>query len=376
LPEEEVLLEKTDILVIGAGIIGTSAAFFLSQENSSVTLIDKSCIGREASGATAGTMSFQNKEPRMVPFVQESTNIWRFFQERLGDAIEFRQPGGFRIAENEEELSSLYKSIEKQKKAGLEVNLVMSEELKRLAPYLGPSVVAATYYEKDGRSNPVTSCLALAAAAKENGAEVIENETVKAIKLEGKNKFLVQTSKRLFQSSCILNAAGVWSKDIFRMIGLEFPITLDPMQVMVTEPSPPIFEHIITHVRGNLTLKQVDSGNVVIGGGWKGEGDEKKSIKNVIYESMKGNVQSACRAIPALGAINLIRCWVGLEGRTPDQMPLLGPIDSFSGFFSAACVKGGWTLGPLLGKLAAEMILGRRPSLRLDEFAPGRFLER
>lgn len=367
-------MEKTDILIIGAGIIGTSAAFFLSKENSSVTLVDKSFIGREASGATAGTMSFQNKEPRLIPLVQESVNIWRFFQEKLGDEIEFRQPGGFRIAENEQELSSLRQSIEKQKKAGLEVNLLISEELKRLAPYLGSTVIAATYYKQDARSNPLTSCLALTRAARENGVQVIEKEAVKAIRLESRNKFIVQTSKHFFQSSCILSAAGVWSKDIFKMIGLHFPITLDPMQVMVTESSPPIFEHIITHVKGNLTLKQVDSGNVVIGGGWKGEGDENKSIKNIIYESMKGNIQSACRAIPSLAALNLIRCWVGLEGRTPDQMPLLGELDSFPGFFSAACVKGGWTLGPLLGKLVAEMILGRKPSLAVDEFNPRRFL--
>ncbi len=369
-------MEKTDILVIGGGIIGTSAAFFLSQEDSGVTLIDKSYIGREASGATAGTMSFQNKEPRLIPLVQESMNIWHSFQKKLGNVIEFRQPGGFRIAENNEEISLLFQSIKKQKEAGLEVNLLMSEELKRFAPYLGPSVVAATYCKKDGRSNPLTACLALATAAKENGAKIIENEKVQAIKLEGKNRFLVQTSKRLFQSYCVLNAAGVWSKDIFRMLGLEFPITLDPMQVMVTEPSPPIFEHIITHVRGNLTLKQVDSGNVVIGGGWRGEGDEKRGIKKVVYESMKENVQAACRAIPTLGAINLIRCWVGLEGRTPDKMPLLGPVDSVPGFFSASCVKGGWTLGPLLGKLAAEMIMGRKPSLCVDEFAPRRFIKR
>ena len=368
-------MEKTDILVIGAGIMGLAASFFLSEENSNVTLIDRSFIGREASGATAGTMSFQNKELSLIPFVQEGMHIWRLFHEKLGDEIEFRQPGGFRIAENKEELSALQDSVKMQRKAGLDVVFLRGEELKKIAPYLGPSVIAASYYDKDGRSNPLTTCLALARAVSKNGAKVIENEIVEGIQVENTRRFVVRTSKRMFRTSCILNAAGVWSKDIFKMIGLDFPITLDPMQAMVTEPSPPILDHIITHVRGNLTLKQVDSGNLVIGGGWKGQGDEKRNIKKLLYESMKGNIQSALRAVPALSGINMMRCWVGLEGRTPDKMPLLGELRSLPGFFTSTCVKGGWTLGPILGKLVAEAILGKKPSMPIEHFHPGRFIK-
>jgi glycine/D-amino acid oxidase-like deaminating enzyme len=211
-------------------------------------------------------------------------------------------------------------------------------------------------------------------AARLRGVSIVENEAVTAIEVEGSESFLVQTRGRLLKASCIINAAGVWSKEIFNMIGLDFPVTLDPMQVMVTEPSAPIFDRIITHVNGNLTLKQVDSGNIVIGGGWRGEGDEKRGIKRPLYQSMEGSIQSACRAIPALQFLNLIRCWVGLEGRTPDKMPLLGALDSCPGFLSASCVKGGWTLGPLLGKLISEMAMEKKSSLPVEEFNPRRFL--
>ncbi|MBE3143192.1 MAG: FAD-binding oxidoreductase [Planctomycetes bacterium] len=367
-------MERKDIVIVGAGIIGVSAAFYLSKENARVVLVDRSFIGREASGATAGTMSFQNKLPRLVPYVRHSIDLWTQLQNELGDTIEFRQPGGLRIAESEEQKAALHRSIESQKKVGLDVEFLEGGDLRNFAPFLGPSVIAATYYEGDARSNPITAPLALALAAKERGVKIIENDAVTAIEVKSNNRFLVRTKEHLLEASSVINAAGVWSNEIFKMVGHDFPVTLDPMQVMVTERSTRIFDYIITHVNGNLTLKQVDSGNVVIGGGRKGEGDEKKGIKKPLYESMKGSIQSACRAVPALQSLNLIRCWVGLEGRTPDNIPLLGALDSCPGFLSASCAKGGWTLGPLLGKLVSEMALEKESSLPVEEFHPRRFL--
>src|SRR4030042_3345073 len=134
----------------------------------------------------------------------------------------------------------------------------MGGELKKFAPFLGPSVIAATYYERDARSNPIPAPLALAQAARERGVAIFENEAVTGIQVEGPKRFLVRTRGRVLKPSCTINAAGVWSKEIFNMIGLDFPATLDPMQVMVTEPSAPIFDRIITHVDGNLPLTPAD----------------------------------------------------------------------------------------------------------------------
>jgi glycine/D-amino acid oxidase-like deaminating enzyme len=367
-------VEKIDILIIGGGIMGTSAAFFLSKRDLDVMLFDKSGIGREASGSNAGTMAIQNKKIRLVPYVRESHRIWASFQEAMGDEIEFRQPGGLRIAEDSQQMQMLRESVEQQKRLGIELELFTAKELRNFAPYIGPSVLAASYCSEDARSNPLTATMALARAAQSRGVEIHENEPVQQIRVEGGNRFLIQTLKGQYMTSYILNTAGVWAKNIFRMIGMDFPITLDPMQVMVTEQASPIFSHVITHAEGNLTLKQVDSGNVVIGGGWKSTGDAGKNIKRVKYESMKGNIQYACRAIPALRKLNLIRCWAGLEGRTPDFLPLLGQLKNVPGFYSACCIKGGQTLGPLLGRTIAELIVDGKTSLEIDGFDVNRFV--
>jgi glycine/D-amino acid oxidase-like deaminating enzyme len=339
-----------------------------------VALFDKSGIGREASGSNAGTMAIQNKKIKLVPYVQESHRIWAAFQDELGDEIEFRQPGGLRVAEDIEQSEVLRESMNEQKKLGIELELLTPKELKEFAPYIGPSVVMASFCRMDARSNPFTAARAVARAAQAGGVIIYENEPVVSIDVLEKNRYVVRTDKREIQTSSILNSAGVWSKQIFGMIGMDFSITLDPMMVMVTERAQKIFPHVITHAKGNMTLKQMDSGNVVIGGGWKSIGDEEKGIKRVKYESMQGNIQYACRVIPALKKLNLIRCWAGLEGRSPDFLPLLGELKKYPGFYSASCTKGGQTLGPLLGRTVAEIISHGTTTLPVEEWDVNRFM--
>jgi len=367
-------VEKTDVLIIGAGIVGCSAAFFLSKSDADVTLIDRSEIGREASGSTAGTMSYQNKERKLVHLTEEATKIWISYQKELEDDIEFRQTGGFRVAEDKQQFEKLCESVKWQKQVGVELDLLSKDELAVSAPYLGPSVYGASYCKWDGRSNPLMSSLAIARAAEARGVKIHVNEPVKGIEIIQKDSFLVNTSKMVYKTSCILNSAGVWSKNIFRMIGIDYPITVDPQQVMVTEQSPEIFPHIITYAKGTLTLKQVDNGNVVIGGGWKGKGSAEENIKRVSYYNMYQNIQYACRVIPALKKLNLIRCWTGLEGRSPDFLPLLGNLNLLPGFFTACCSKGGYHLGPLWGKLISDLILTGKSSIPFQEYNVNRFV--
>jgi len=367
-------VKKWDVVIIGGGIIGTSAAFFLSKQGADVILIERSEIGREASGASAGSMGLQNKELGAIPLARESLKIWAKLQEELQEDLGFRQCGGLRVAENREQLQLLKRSVAEQRKLGLEIEILSSKELKSFAPYLGPSVVAASLCEKGARGNPLLPSVALAKAAQIQGAEVHIHETVQGIRTNGRNNFLVQTPKEAYKSVCVLNSAGVWSKDIFKMIGLDFPITLSPQQMMVTEQAPKIVSHMISHVQGNLTLKQLDEGEVVIGGGWRAIGDLRRNIKKVCYESLKGNAQYASRVVPALNDLNLIRFWAGLEGRSPDRLPLLGNLHHLSGFYSATCAKGGFTLGPLMGKLVSELILGKKPSFPVAEYDVNRFV--
>lgn len=359
---------------MGGGIIGICASYFLSKKNVEVTLIEKGEIGKEASTANVGTLAVQNKDIKAIPLAREGIKTWGELQEELKENLEFHQSGGLRVTEDKPQLRLLHKAISVQKKSGLDIKFLARRELHDFAPYLGPSVVGASFCAEDSRINPFQCFAALTKAAQKNGVKIYTHERVISIKIIQKDKYLIQTTKGQYQTSCLVNCTGVWSKNIFKMINLDFPITLSPQQSMATERIPPLFPHIINHIKGKLSLKQVDSGNILIGGGWEGFGDLIRDIRNISYESLKGNIQYACQIIPKLKSLNLIRCWIGSEGRSPDRLPLLGNLKHLPGFYTASCAKGGFTLGPALAKITTDLIIKGKSSLFLPHYDVNRYI--
>ncbi|MFO7867432.1 MAG: FAD-dependent oxidoreductase [Candidatus Aminicenantes bacterium] len=368
------MLKKTDILIIGGGIVGICASYYLSKLNAEVTLIEKGEIGGEASTANAGTLAIQNKSQKAIPLAREGRKSYAELQTELGVDLEFRPAGGLRVAEDKQQFELLRQAVNDQKKTGLELELLSAKTLRDIAPYLGNSIEGASLCHEDSRINPFRCMEALTEAVQKNGVNIHLHEMLTSIQIIKKDEYLIQTTKGTYQTSCLLNCTGVWSKNIFRMINLDFPITLSPQQAMVTEKVPPQFPNIISHIKGKLTLKQVDSGNILIGGGWEGSGDLERDSRNISYESMTGNIQYALRIIPALKPINLIRCWIGFEGRTPDRLPLLGNLKQLPGFYTACCAKGGFTLGPVLAKIVTELIMTGKTFYPISDFDVNRFI--
>jgi len=366
-------MEKTDVLIIGGGIIGAAAAYFLSRDGVDVLLVEKGELGREASGATAGTLSIQNKEEKSLALAREGVRIWAELQDEIGEPLEFVRTGGLRVAETEDQVRTLEKAARRQRKSGLTVDIWDHTRLRKEAAYLSPDIAAASFCPLDSRCNPLKAVVALAEHASRQGARFRLGEAVEAIASTTADGFLVTTSRQCYHGTMVLNCTGVWSRQIFRLLGLDLPVVLSPQQVMVTEQVPPLFSHVISHIQGKLTLKQVESGNVVIGGGWEGHGDTARGLKDLEIESLMGNIRYAGRVIPGLNELYLLRCWIGFEGRTPDRLPLLGSLRSHPQFLTAGCAKGGFTMGPLLAKLAAEFIRTGKTSIPLDDFDANRF---
>jgi len=361
-------MNKTEVLIIGGGIIGVSAAYFLAGRGVDVTLVERSGIGGGATGACAGSMSLQNKELKAIPLSQEALRVWAWLQDETGEDLEFRQIGGLRVAENDAQLEKLKSSVVEQKNNGLEAQLEIfsGRKLRSFAPFLGSSAVAASYCGKDAKGNPLLAAVTIARAAQSRGAKIHPQEIVQGIEVKSPDCFEIQTSNTTYQSTRVINAAGVWAKNIFNMVNVKVPIRLSVQQAMVTEKVPRLFSRIITHVEGNLTLKQVENKSVLIGGGWKGKADAGGYTSTVQLESLKGNLERAGCVIPALRGLNLLRTWTGLEGRSPDLYPLLGPLQSLPGFYSACCARGGFTMGPVIGKLVTELIVDGGTSFPIE----------
>ena len=143
-------------------------------------------------------------------------------------------------------------------------------------------------------------------------------------------------------------------------------------QLVVTERLAPVMRTVIGIASGLLSLKQFENGTVLIGGGWQGLGDRKRGGVEIIPENLIGNLRLARYAIPALSRARVARIWLGLEAETADAMPIIGPIPGVENAFVIGSVHSGYTSGPYMGQLLADLILGRE--LPLPLFDPARLL--
>lgn len=367
-------MEEVETLVIGGGIMGVSCAFFLAAAGREVLVVDQREIGAEASGTNAGSLATQNKPAGIVRMSMAGVAEWAGLGRLAGADFEYRRSGGLRVAEDERGAEKLRAAAELQSRLGLEVFHVSGDEARAIAPYLSRRVVAANWCPSDGQCNARTATQLLAKAAAGRGARFAPRRAALGISRDRGQTVRVETQAGPVRAARLVIAAGVWSQKVAAHLGVKLQIRLRINQMMVTEATAPILRHIITHIDGVLTVKQLNCGTVLVGGGWQGWGDLERNVKGPAYESMLGNGGLAARVIPALVGLNVIRGWAGFDGRTADELPIIGPVPGWPGVFLATSCFGGFTVGPLVGRLTAEMVASGKVPPEVADFTPARYL--
>ena len=187
----------------------------------------------------------------------------------------------------------------------------------------------------------------------------------------GDEGYLLQTCAGPVRARRILIAAGAWLDGIAAMIGTHLPLTARINTVSVLERGPKVVHSVIGHATGLLTLKQKPTGSVLIGGGWQGRGTPAQGRGEVDADNLLNNLRLARFAVPQLAGRRVLRSWTGFEAHVPDYYPLAGRLPGHANAFVLGCVRGGYTIGPYIGRLMGDLILDREPELPL--FDPGRF---
>ena len=155
-------------------------------------------------------------------------------------------------------------------------------------------------------------------------------------------------------------AGGVWLEPMLRWFGIDLPVKVLVNQLAVTERLAPVLRTVLTVASGLLSLKQFANGTVLVGG-WQGRGDREQVTGTLMTENLLGNLRLAAFALPALRNGRLVRAWLGLEAETADAMPAIGPVPGTPGAYVIGSVHSGYTSGPYMGLLLADLILGRTP---------------
>ena len=353
---KRVFNQTAEICIIGGGIYGLVIAYHLVSAGSDVLIVDRGPIGMEASRANAGSVGVQNKPLKMLSHMVNAAHRWETLSDELGYDVGYERIGGFRIAHTDEDVATLEKRIPAQKAAGVPLELLKRDELRKETPYLADSVMAAAYCFLDGKADPFKTVFAYSKAIKQLGGRFLTHSPVRQIKHES-DHILVKTTQANILAGKVVNAAGAWAAAISVMMGRFLPISWVVNSVSVTETGRLIFPHLITHIRGNLTLKQAD-GRILIGGAWRGDGNPYDGRKQVNLGNFKGNINWACQAIPMIKKFRVLRSWVGFQGQSPDRLFMLGELPPFNGRqYAMVGGSGGFSLAPVYGELMAEWIL-------------------
>ena len=368
-------LMRTDVLIVGAGVLGAGTAWRLARGGKRVILADKADIGREASGANAGGIQLTPTIPELLPYEIEAERQWRTLGAEVGHDLGYTRCGGLRIAETPDELEELVAGVPTQRALGLDVRVLTRREAQAMVPALSNAVAGAIYSPQDGYAASRVAPVALARAALGQGAVVLPFHPVRAIERCSRG-FSSQVGERVVEADMIVNAGGAWVGQIASMLGVHIPVEPDVLQVHVTDPIPRLLPHVYGHARKNLTIKQFKEGNIVIGGGRPGAGGLDVRVQQTTLVTMLNNLADASRLFPALCNVHLLRSWAGVEGRSPDGLPYLGPTDARGDFFILACCRGGFSNSPILTRLLSELILQDRTSLPIAPFNPTRFADR
>ena len=386
-------MNKTDVIIIGSGVIGGSLAWHLARKGKKVLVLEKKDTASGAAGATDGVVGYHTKKPgKQMDLAVQSIRMFDTLEEELGEPIAYGlRAGGMQPVEDKTQWDILSAIVEEQVKSGVDIRMISAEEARKIEPQLSEDIYGALYSPTGGKINPLKLTMAFTHAAKRLGAEYKYQTEVTGFIIENGVCLGVRTKEEEFYADAVVNCCGAWAGEVAALAGLDLPIKPRKGQLAVTEPIAPFMTATLQCARYNvikfrpetikdenvlklgqsLSIEQQEEGGLIIGGTREFADFEGENTFVAIDAMMK----RAARFFPALRNVSVIRFFSGFRPYTPDGMPLLGPVKTLDHFYMAAGHEGdGIALSPVTGKLMAEYIVDGKPSYDISDFSPNRFL--
>ena len=367
-------MRSADVIVIGGGLHGCSAALHLARAGLEPLLIEKDYVGRHASGVNAGGVRRLGRHPAEIPLSVAAMEIWHHIEELVDDDCAFECHGQIKVAESEADLEKLRARVAQVRALGFEhEELIDARELRELLPAVGPQCVGGIVCRRDGAALPYRTTLAFKRKAEALGATVLEGTRVTAVARVG-GTWSVKTESGSYEAPYVVNAAGAWAGRFAAALGEPVPLEAIALMLMITAPVAPFVKPVVGATSRTLSFKQFRNGTVLIGGGHKGRAEPETNRTTLDYRQLAINAQSASAIFPCMRGADIVRAWAGIEGRMPDDIPVIGPSSTQPGLWHAFGFSAhGFQLGPIVGSIIAELVTRGTSSLPIEPFSIRRF---
>jgi sarcosine oxidase, subunit beta len=368
-------MPRPDIIVIGGGLHGCSAALHLARRDLKVLVLEKDYAGRHASGVNAGGVRRLGRHPAEIPLSVASMEIWHRIRDLVDDDCGFDSHGQVKIAENEAELATLRARVGEVRALGFaHEELIDRQELREVVPAISDHCVGAIICRADGAANPYRTTMAFRRAAVRAGAVIIEGARVTGLQRDGASWRVDTADGTSHAAAVIVNCAGAWADRIATALGESVPVIPSAFMLMISNRQAPFIKPVVGATSRPLSFKQFANGTVLIGGGYQGTLDRDTNWTDLDFRGLAQSAKTVWDLFPVMRGAEIVRAWAGIEARMPDDIPVIGPSATVEGVFHAFGFSGhGFQLGPICGVIMAELVTMGRTNLPIEPFRITRF---
>ena len=419
---------EVDVVVVGAGIVGTCTAYELARKGVSVCLIDKGIVGGEQSSRNWGWVRQQNRDLHELPLAMYSLRRWGEFGEELGRDVGFRREGILYCTRDRADLERWERWGQGARALGFESQILTAAETKARGPNGSPSWLGGVWSPTDGKAEPSIAAPAIAEGAKALGVSLHQHCAARGLDITNGRVSGVWTERGLVKAGGVVFAGGAWTSRFCRRYGIDVPVANIGGTAMQTTPAPDVLGAGCVHVPGLAIRRRIDDsytlavpgyGTLSIApqgiryatkfyrmyrakvakkltyrldsglwngpeawGGWHNDKTspfEKIRVLDPTPDNRLADqaIETLVRHYPALQGISIARTWGGMIDTSPDLIPVISRTEHVGGLVIASSFSGhGFAIGPGAGRLASELVMDEQPftdptPYRLDRFSDG-----
>jgi len=414
---------RADVVVIGGGIIGVFAAYYLARRGLSVAVVEKGRIGAEQSSRNWGWCRQQNRDARELPMATRSLELWEQFAADSGEDTGFNRCGLLYLSDDEAELARWARWRDFARTAGVTTHMLSGREASERGRATGRAWKGGVFSPSDGTADPAKAAPAVAAALMKLGGAVHQNCAARGIELEGGRVGGVVTEAGTIKTRTAVLAGGAWASSFCRQLGIRFPLATVRQSIVRVSPVAQRLPDALHTARVSVTRRSDGSYTLAISG--RGRVDPTPQLvrfapqfvpmfakrwRNVFPGGLEGlrsghetlkkwrldeptpmervrildpkpdpaairqTHDRAVELLPALRETSIANAWAGFVDSTPDGVPGIGEVPEVPGFILAAGFSGhGFGIGPGAGHLIADLATGVEPIFNPAPYRPGRF---